>query len=78
MDMFPVKKTHCAGGAAGRIKSTDSISVYCVCRYFTGNGRYTDIECTKCKEWYHTDSCMTVPALAITTSITWFCDKCQE
>ena len=56
MDMFPVKKTRCDSGIAGRLKSTNSVPVYCVYRLLEiEDTQY--IECTKCKEWYHTDSC---------------------
>ena len=56
-----------------RIKSTDEIPVFCNCRL---PEMMPMAECSKCKEWYHTD-CVFVPQAALDyASVEWFCTFC--
>lgn len=59
------------------IKCTELIPVYCICRMpdLTDS---TLIECTTCKEWYHTDSCVVVSKMDSVRKTKWRCDKCQS
>ena len=35
------------------------------------------IECSKCKQWYHTNICIKVPKEAWESKMAWLCTNCQ-
>ena len=55
MSLFPVKKMR----RSSRVKSDDEIRIYCVCR-MPELTNTTWIQCSSCKEWYHSDTCVQV------------------
>ncbi len=69
--IFPMKKYR---RAPRSIVSTDTYSVYCICRMpemSTSENRM--VECSTCGEWYHYDTCIKVPAAALSKSAVWHC-----
>ncbi len=52
MQMFPVLRKHSV-----KKSSVKEVAVYCKCRMPCDHM----IECTKCKEWFHIDTCVCAP-----------------
>ncbi len=53
--------------------SVKEVAVYCKCRMPCDHM----IECTKCKKWFHIDTCVRAPpATHIDNSLAWFCFRC--
>lgn len=76
IEMFPVKKHR---RSAAKVKTTDTVPVFCLCRMPELPGTQW-IECTKCKEWFHSDTCVKVPKsiLESTHQVAWYCNNdCQ-
>ena len=74
MTLFPVKKTR---RAEGRVKSEDSIEVFCDCR-MPQLPSVDMIQCSTCNEWFHVNLCVQVPSKAMEcTKEVWFCHQCQ-
>ena len=72
MSMFPVMKKRRTGS---RVKAVQKIHIYCVCRMpDLPNSKW--IECSSCKEWYHSDTCVKVAAKYLATNTLWHCAKC--
>ena len=75
MSMFPVKKIR---RGTPTVKTTEDVEVFCVCRM--PDMRSDDdkwIECTKCKEWYHVDTCVKVSESVLqAVKEPWFCGNC--
>ena len=73
MTMFPIRRPR---RAAGRVKHIDTIPVFCICRL----PKYTNsnwVQCSKCKEWFHSGTCVSVPEeLLKSRKSPWFCKKC--
>ena len=68
ISMFPYRKLRHL-----TVKSVDEVPLYCVCRMpELPNTRR--IECSGCKRWYHTDSCISVPHLS--SNNTWYYNRC--
>lgn len=54
--------------------SVDTIKIFCSCRMPEMEPM---VECTGCKEWYHT-ACVSVPERALEDqNMKWFCNSCQ-
>ena len=54
---------------------TDEVRVYCTCRM----PELPDtkwIECSRCKNWFHLDTCVSPSSAALTTSLQWYCRAC--
>ena len=73
MSMFPFMMLR---HVAGKVKSTNCIDVYCICRVpeFTNSQR---IQCSTCKEWYHSDTCVKVAGKYLSSNLPWYCFKCN-
>ena len=56
MSMFPLLRLR---RVTRKVKSTDEVDIYCICRIpeFT-NSQW--IQCSGCKEWYHSNVCVKV------------------
>ena len=68
-----IQKTE-TGYTESTVKSVDEVPVYCVCRMpELPNTRW--IECSGCKRWYHTESCINVPHTALSSNTTWYCNR---
>ena len=74
MSMFPIMRLR---RVAGKVKSTNRIDVYCICRVpeFI-NSQW--IQCSTCKEWYHLDSCVKVAEKYLSSNLAWYCFKCNN
>ena len=77
IEMFPVKKLR---RSTAKVKSTDFVPIFCLCRMpELPNTQW--IECPKCKEWFHLETCVQVPKsnLAPTGNCVddWYCNACQ-
>ena len=70
--MFPVRSERRQGG---RIRSKQTIKLYCQCRMPDIVGEPM-IRCNKCKEWFHGKICVAVPQKAWKTNAPWFCSSC--
>jgi len=57
LSMFPIKKRRCTGF---KMKAVNEIPIYCIC-HMPELPNSTWIECSSCKEWYHSDTCVKVP-----------------
>ena len=68
--MFPVMK------ATIRVKAEEALHVYCICRMpELPVSRW--IECSECKEWFHTDSCANVDKVHVQQKkCKWLCSSC--
>ena len=54
MSMFPIRKRR---RIHSKVKTTENIPIYCVCRMpQLPNTNW--VECSRCKEWYHSDTCV--------------------
>ena len=74
LSLFPVKKTR---RAEGKVKSEDSIELFCNCRMPQLPG-VDMIQCSTCSEWFHVNLCVHVPSKAMEcTKEEWFCCQCQ-
>ena len=74
MSMFPIKKRR---RTEFKVKTVDEIPIYCICRMpELPNSAW--IECSSCKEWYHSDTCVKVPPKYCTTKALWHCGKCKK
>lgn len=73
MTMFPLKKSR----KTAKIPIIDVIPIFCVCRMpeFT-NSHW--IECSTCKEWYHSNTCVTVSKKYFSTKLPWYCTDCSQ
>ena len=69
---FPISRKR---RRAQRVKFQSSTEVYCSCRMPQQAG-CTMIQCFRCREWYHVNSCVDVPIAAYHTATKWFCTKC--
>lgn len=71
--LFPYTKQRRATESS--IKNIETVRVYCVCRMPELPGTQW-VECSRCKEWYHTDTC--VPASQdINHKANWYCMNCN-
>ena len=73
MSIFPVKKMR---RGVNLVKRTELISVFCICRMPAVTSSNW-IECSSCKDWYHTDTCVKVSEKEKFRSTTWLCMKCK-
>ena len=74
MSLFPVKRTR---RGEGKVKSEDSIEVFCECRMPPLPG-VDMVQCSSCEEWFHV-SCVSVPSKAMEcTKEQWFCQQCRQ
>ena len=67
MSMFPIMKRRCTGC---KVKSVDYIPVYCMC-HMPELPNSVGIECSSCKEWYHSDTCVKV-SKALPKHASWY------
>ena len=74
ISMFPYSKLIWA--TESTVKSVDEVPVYCICR-MPELPNTSWIECSGCKRWYHTDSCINVPRTALSSNTTWYCNRCS-
>ena len=58
------------------VKWSTTLQVYCSCR-MPEQPECTMVECSQCKEWFHVDTCVTVPPQALGSGEKWFCDLCS-
>lgn len=72
---FPLLKMR---RASKKVKYTETISVYCLCRMPEVQDRDM-VECSNCLEWFHVDCLVQpVPTAALDNSnVDWFCDLCK-
>ncbi len=70
--MFPTKRARRTGM---RKKAVENVPVYCSCRMPDLPGCKW-LECSKYKEWYHSDTCVQVDAKYVDTKCKWFCPSC--
>ena len=73
ISMFPYSKLRQA--TESTVKSVDEVPVYCVCRIPELPNTHW-IECSGCKRWYHTESCINVPSTVLSTNTSWYCNRC--
>ena len=71
---FPIKKYR---RAPDSIVSIDTYPVYCLCRMPEMATMENWVECSTCKEWYHYDTCVNVPAAFLKKSAVWHCMQCS-
>ena len=69
MTMFPVKKLR---QSQRKVKTFDYAPVFCTCRMVELPGT-SWIECTKCREWFHPETCVSVLKSALQSKASWFC-----
>ena len=75
MSIFPYSKLRRATELT--IKAVEKVSVYCICRMpELPNTKW--IECSGCKRWYHTESCINVPRTALSSNTMWYCSRCKK
>ena len=56
-------------------RSTDFIKLFCSCRMPKMSPM---VECSQCRQWYHTD-CVNVPKVALDeTDVDWICYNCSH
>lgn len=70
---FPYTKLRRA--TESTVKSVDEVRVYCTCRM----PELPDtkwIECSRCKNWFHLDTCVSPSPAALTTSLQWYFRAC--
>ena len=60
---------------AQRVKLQSFTAVFCSCRVQQQPG-CTMIQCSRCREWYHVNSCVDVPSDKFRTAMKWFCTMC--
>ena len=76
MTMFPTRKER-RRHTELKVKSTDTYAIYCICRMpKLPNDRW--IKCTSCKEWYHSDYCVSVSEEELSSKTAWYCHKCKK
>ena len=68
MSLFPVKKMR----RSSRVKSDDENCIYCVCR-MPELTNTTWIQCSSCKECYHSDTCVQVATKFMDSRTPWHC-----
>ena len=73
MSMFPIMKRRHSGA---KVKSVEKIPIYCVC-CMPELPNSIWIECSSCKEWYHSDTCVHVPKYQLKYA-SWHCAKCSK
>ena len=62
-----------------KVKKTERVSVYCLCRMPDMPHQPPMICCSKCSEWYHGDVCISpVPESAWEKNTRWSCPSCVE
>ena len=73
LDMFPVLKER-----RNRPKLTrqQALRVFCTCRMPQHTPTAAMIQCTKCREWYHLNTCVTPPKSALVKGTMWQCHAC--
>ena len=67
--MFPIKKEQ---RQARKIKSSETIPLYCVCR-MPPIREIPMIQCSHCKQWYHGKNCIKTTDEAWLPGAKWFC-----
>ena len=74
MSMFPtMRRRH----MCLKVESVEEIPVYCICCMpELPNSKW--IECSSCKGWYHSDTCVKVPPKYLATNALWHCAKCMK
>ena len=74
INMFPYNKLQRATELT--VKSVEEVPIYCICRMpELPNTKW--IECSRCKKWFHTETCICVPPKALVASTRWFCSMCE-
>ena len=69
--MFPATRRD----VQATVRSTDFIEQFCSCRMPEMSPM---VECSQCRQWYHTD-CVNVPKIALDeTDVDWFCYNCSQ
>ena len=74
LTMFPIRKVR---RDPEKVRSRELIEIYCICRF----PKFTNadwIQCCTCKDWYHLNTCVTVPCEFIGTKLPWHCFKCKK
>ena len=73
MTLFPLKKER--RNKELKVKTEEEILVYCHCRMpELPNTRW--VQCSHCENWFHIDSCISVPPEALQPKNNWFCNSC--
>ncbi len=74
MTQFPVKKLRRTGL---KVKTIEEMPVYCICRMpELPDSKW--IECTSCKGWYHSDTCvLTLSPEIFFRKTKWLCCNCM-
>ena len=75
IEMFPFTKLRRA--TLSSVRAEEELKVYCFCRMpELANSTRNWIECSSCKNWYHTDTCVTVSPAALQNKTPWLCSNC--
>ena len=70
--MFPMKKRR----FINRKDRMLNFKVFCICR-MPEDRDVNWIQCSTCKEWYHTDTCISVPSCYFESRKAWHCNQCM-
>ena len=74
MSMFPIRKRR---RIYSKVKTIEDIPVYCVCRMpELPNTKW--VQCSKCKEWYHSDTCINATPCQLEGKRLWHCPTCGK
>ena len=72
--LFPHE--HVASNTADKVYTTEQISVYYVCRLI--NSGPPMIQCSECKEWFHTTYVSVTKKFITNKKLTCCCDTCKK
>ena len=74
MSMFPILGLR---RVTRKVKSTDEVDIYWICRIpeFT-NSQW--IQCSACKEWYHSNVCVKVDEKYLNSKLAYYCFRCNN
>ena len=77
MSFFPVKKYRRPQYHATVINE-EFFEVFCLCRMPEMFVNENWVECSKCSEWFHFDTCVSISEKARKPSSIWHCDSCKS
>ena len=73
MTLFPLKKER--RNKERKVKTEEEILVYCHCR-MPELPNTCRVQCSHCENWFHIDSCVSVPPEALQPKNNWFSNSC--
>ena len=72
MTPFPIIRNRCT---PSKIKAAEQFNVYCIC-CMPEIANSTWVQCTACKEWFHSDTCVSIAAeQRCNRKLPWYCSK---